>query len=37
MSNDVERQIRAEQHERMAHGGRARARGAKRAPNGRFL
>jgi hypothetical protein len=37
MSYDVERQIRAEQRERLAQGERAWARGAKRAPNGRFL
>ena len=37
MSYDSEEQIRAEQHEQMARGGRARARGAWRAPDGRFL
>ena len=37
MSYDDEEQIRAEQRERMAHGGRARARGARRAPDGTFL
>jgi len=37
MSYDDEEQIRAEQRERMARGGRARARGARRAADGRFL
>lgn len=37
MSYDDEERIESEQRERMARGGRARARGAKRAPNGRFL
>ena len=37
MSYDVEQQIRAEQRERMARGGRAQARGAKWAPDGTFV
>jgi len=37
MSYDDEEQIRIEQHERMARGGRARAARAKRAPDRTFL
>jgi hypothetical protein len=37
MSYDEEEQIRAEQRERMAHDGQARAHGARRAPDGTFL
>jgi hypothetical protein len=37
MSYDDEERIRIKQHERMARGGRARAVGAKRTPDGRFL
>jgi len=37
MSYDDEQRIQLEQHERMARGGRARAAGAKRAPDGTFL
>jgi hypothetical protein len=37
MSYDDEEQIRAEQRERMARGGRARAREAKRTPDGTFV
>lgn len=37
MSYDDEERIEIEQRERMARGGRARARGARRAPDGRFL
>lgn len=37
MSYDDEERIMREQHERMARGGRARANGAKRAPDGTFV
>ena len=37
MSYDAEEQIRLEQGEEMARGGRARARAAKRAADGTFL
>jgi hypothetical protein len=37
VSYEDEEQIRIEQHERMARGGRARARDARRAPDGTFL
>jgi len=36
MSYDDEERIQLEQRERMARSGRARARDAKRAPNGTF-
>jgi hypothetical protein len=37
MFYDDKERIMLEQHERMARGGRARAHGARRAPDGTFL